>query len=329
MRLKARQVEAFRSVMASGGITTAAEAMNITQPAVSRLIKDLESAVRLRLFERRGTRLSPTPEAVLLFREVERFYLGLDQIARAADDIGQHKNIVLRIASVTSLVRPYLQQAILDVLGNRLDLPLVIDVENSRHISEMVEKGQYDLGLVFDSQGAPERSATLLQTSEAVAVVTPGHDLAGLDQVRTPDLQHHRILVPGRNSPLRLALDRTFAVEHLHPATIVETSMLNCCCFAAAGFGIAIVDRISVRAAGADVVTIPFVPEIRVSYLAIRPPGARRIAALDDIVSRMQALMQRDQSLAAGRPPRHRLAPHPATPAPGGRHRTARRRPAR
>src|SRR5262245_31811929 len=110
VRLKPRQVEAFRSVMMTGGITAAAEAMNVTQPAVSRLIRDLEAAVRVPLFERQGTRLVPTPEASQLFREVERLYLGLDQIAQAADDIRQHKNIVLRIASVTSLVRPYLHQ---------------------------------------------------------------------------------------------------------------------------------------------------------------------------------------------------------------------------
>ncbi|CAN7723038.1 hypothetical protein [Neorhizobium sp. LjRoot104] len=103
----------------------------------------------------------PTAEATQLFREVERLYLGLDQIAQAADDIRRHKNIVLRIASVTSLVRPYLHQAIIDVVGNRLDIPLVIDVENSRHIWDMVEKNRYDLGFVFGSPRMADKNAVL------------------------------------------------------------------------------------------------------------------------------------------------------------------------
>lgn len=291
MRLKPRQVEAFRSVMMAGGITAAAEAMNVTQPAVSRLIRDLEEVVQITLFERQGTRLVPTAEATQLFREVERLYLGLDQIAQAADDIRKHKNIVLRIASVTSLMRPYLHQAIIDVIGNRLDLPLVIDVENSRHIWDMVDKNQYDLGFVFSSPRMADKNAVLLHSSQAVAAMAPGHALASRHVVTPADLQDQRVLIPGRNSPLRLALDRAFASADHPPASTMETSMLNCCHFAASGIGVGIVDQTSIRAAEVAIVAVPFQPSIDVSYFAIRPSGAGRIAILDDLVARMSELM--------------------------------------
>ncbi|CDN52144.1 LysR family transcriptional regulator [Neorhizobium galegae] len=291
MRLKPRQVEAFRSVMMTGGITAAAEAMSVTQPAVSRLIRDLEEIVEIRLFERVGTRLMPTAEATQLFREVERLYLGLDQIAQAADDIRRHKNIVLRIASVTSLVRPYLHQAIIDVVGNRLDIPLVIDVENSRHIWDMVEKNRYDLGFVFGSPRMADKNAVLLHGSHAVAAMAPGHRLASRKVITPADLLDERVLIPGRNSPLRLALDRAFSNEDHQPISTMETSMLNCCYFAASGMGVGIVDHTSLRSAGADIIAIPFEPKIEVSYFAIRPSGGQRIAVLDDIVGRMQDMM--------------------------------------
>jgi DNA-binding transcriptional LysR family regulator len=291
MRLKPRQVEAFRSVMMTGGITAAAEAMNVTQPAVSRLIRDLEEIVEIRLFERVGTRLMPTAEATQLFREVERLYLGLDQIAQAADDIRRHKNIVLRIASVTSLVRPYLHQAIIDVVGNRLDIPLVIDVENSRHIWDMVEKNRYDLGFVFSSPRMADKNAVLLHGSHAVAAMAPGHRLASRKVITPADLLDERVLIPGRNSPLRLALDRAFSNEDHQPISTMETSMLNCCYFAASGMGVGIVDHTSLRSASADIIAIPFEPKIEVSYFAIRPSGGQRIAVLDDIVRRMQDMM--------------------------------------
>ncbi|EUC00348.1 transcriptional regulator, LysR family [Rhizobium sp. CF080] len=291
MRLKPRQVEAFRSVMMTGGITAAAEVMNVTQPAVSRLIRDLEEILEIRLFERVGTRLMPTAEATQLFREVERLYLGLDQIAQAADDIRRHKNIVLRIASVTSLVRPYLHQAIIDVVGNRLDIPLVIDVENSRHIWDMVEKNRYDLGFVFGSPRMADKNAILLHGSHAVAAMAPGHRLASRKVITPADLLDERVLIPGRNSPLRLALDRAFSNEDHQPISTMETSMLNCCYFAASGMGVGIVDHTSLRSAGADIIAIPFEPRIEVSYFAIRPSGGQRIAVLDDIVRRMGELM--------------------------------------
>ncbi len=68
--LNPRQLEAFRAVMLSGGVTPAAELIGVSQPAVSRLIHDLQRALGLRLFERHGARLLPTGEAHSLYREV-------------------------------------------------------------------------------------------------------------------------------------------------------------------------------------------------------------------------------------------------------------------
>lgn len=291
MKLKPRQVEAFRAVMMAGGITAAADAMNVTQPAVSRLIRDLEDIVQMTLFERVGARLVPTAEATQFYREVERLYLGLDQIAQAADDIRLHKNTVLRIGSVTSLVRPYLHRAIIDVIGDRLDIPLVIDVENSRYIWDMVDQNRYDLGLVFGSPRMADKNAVLLHSSNAVAAMTMDHRLASRHVVTPNDLLDERVLLPGRNSPLRLALDRAFSIEEQQPISTMETSMLNCCYFAAAGMGVGLVDQTSLRSAGAQVMAIPFEPKIEVSYYAVRPVGAQRIAVLDELIARMRTMM--------------------------------------
>ncbi|WP_294931214.1 LysR substrate-binding domain-containing protein [uncultured Paracoccus sp.] len=290
MRLSHRQVEAFRNVMMTGGITSAAAAMHVTQPAVSRLIRDLEQSMRLQLFERRGARLDPTPEATMLYREVERLYLGLDQIAQAAEDIRSHKNIVIRIGTVTSLMRPYLQQAIHEIIGDRKDLPLVIDVENSRHIWEMVENAQYDAGFVYGRQRMDMRAVPLRHLGAVVGVL-PDHPLARQTVCTADDLAGERLLIPGRNSPVRIALDNALSTASGSPQSIVETSMLNCCHFAANGMGIAIADEVSIHAAEAGLATIPLMPAIPVSYYAIRPPGAHHIAILDRIVERVQVLL--------------------------------------
>ncbi|MCD4663185.1 LysR family transcriptional regulator [Agrobacterium sp.] len=52
MEVNPRQVEAFRAVMITGSMTAAADLLRVTQPAVSRLIKDLESDLSFRLFRR-------------------------------------------------------------------------------------------------------------------------------------------------------------------------------------------------------------------------------------------------------------------------------------
>jgi len=58
-----RQINAFRHVMRHGSITAAAQALNVSQPAVSRLIADLERQLGFALLIRSGGRSTPTAEA--------------------------------------------------------------------------------------------------------------------------------------------------------------------------------------------------------------------------------------------------------------------------
>src|SRR5687767_16040826 len=58
-RINSRQVEAFRAMMLTGSVTEAAKLMNVTQPAVSRLLRDFQALLKMELFEKRGTGLVP------------------------------------------------------------------------------------------------------------------------------------------------------------------------------------------------------------------------------------------------------------------------------
>jgi DNA-binding transcriptional LysR family regulator len=97
-----RQVEAFRIAMRVGSATAAADALHITQPAVSRLIADLERHVGFMLFERRKRGLQPTKDALLLFEEVDRSFRGLDRIAETADAIRSRRIGHLRVIALHS-----------------------------------------------------------------------------------------------------------------------------------------------------------------------------------------------------------------------------------
>ena len=60
-----RQLEAFRAIMVARSTIGAAELLNLSQPAVSRLLSQLEASLKLTLFDRSSGRLVPTPEALL------------------------------------------------------------------------------------------------------------------------------------------------------------------------------------------------------------------------------------------------------------------------
>src|SRR3546814_17995107 len=87
------QLEALRAVMVTRSITQAAQSMHLSQPAVSKLIADLEYAIGFKLFVRsKGSALTVTPEAEYFYHEVERSFIGVDALKKTADDIRDRKS---------------------------------------------------------------------------------------------------------------------------------------------------------------------------------------------------------------------------------------------
>ena len=76
-RMGLRHIEAFRAVMMTGSMTAAARRVHTSQPHVSRLIAQLEAITQFPLFDRNGSRLTPTQDGSRFFQEVEKTFIGL------------------------------------------------------------------------------------------------------------------------------------------------------------------------------------------------------------------------------------------------------------
>ncbi len=82
-----RQLEALRAVVKHQTVTEAAKFMRLSQPAVSKLISNLEYETKLQLFERMKRRLVPTGEALILYEQAEEIFSGLREIARISGEL--------------------------------------------------------------------------------------------------------------------------------------------------------------------------------------------------------------------------------------------------
>ncbi len=104
MKITFRQVDAFRTVVSTGSVTEAAAMLRISQPAVSRLIADLETEVGFQLFQRSGRVLVPTEEARLLVIEVRQAVSGMEHFKQAAIAIASFGHARLNLVIPTALV---------------------------------------------------------------------------------------------------------------------------------------------------------------------------------------------------------------------------------
>ena len=100
--MELRQLEAFAAVMSTGSVTAAGRLLGRSQPAISRLLQELEAEIGYALFSRSGPRVTPT-ERFLLYEDVERALAGMRQIRERAGEIARGQAQPLLIAATPAL----------------------------------------------------------------------------------------------------------------------------------------------------------------------------------------------------------------------------------
>jgi DNA-binding transcriptional LysR family regulator len=241
-----RQIEAFRATMQAGTVVGAAGLLNITQPAVSRLIGLLELRIGFALFERRGRRLLPTAEAQQLYREIERIHLGVERIAHAALDIKTQRAGALRVAVLPAIAQWLAPRVTQAFLANRPSVRVLLDSLPSRQIAELVATHQYDMGVVEMPVLQLSLDVDLIEGIEAVVVLPAGHPLAELPSISVRDLANERLVLLTHQSLQRHRIEDWFARRRVIPNVVVETPQSTmACALVAAGVGITIVSRVA------------------------------------------------------------------------------------
>ncbi|MCA1334721.1 LysR substrate-binding domain-containing protein [Pseudooceanicola marinus] len=273
--LSQRALEAFHTVLECGSVSGAAEIMHVSQPAVSRLIRDLETRTGLRLFTRFGGRIVPTTEARQLAVEVERAFVGLSAIEKTARDIRLGKQSTVSIAAMPALAHSILPDTMVDLLAKRPDFRISLESMQTHNVIRRVATRQSQLG--FTSPTRHEHDIDLIRTIELpyLCILSADHPLAAHDQLSFDDFLGHSVVAFADNTATGSMMNRAFAqmkqspdiVARSHLSTIVSALVLR-------GLGVSLVDPFTARVhADHGGVVRPFqgTPPFRLAI--IRPRG--------------------------------------------------------
>lgn len=285
-----RQIEAFHAVIESGTVSRAAQRLSISQPAVSKLIQNLERATGLALFDRTRGRLAPTAEATMLFEEVERLLAGLSSLNAFAEDVRTLHHGNLRIGVMPALSTGFIQDV---VAGFVQDYPLAqisIHARSSPKLVDWLVAGHLDVGLTSHSVEHPELVQIAMCRHRFVCVLPLGHPLAERRSIRAEDLAGERFISFTPDSPVRTRLDRIFAEAGVERRTLLEAPMApTVCALVAKGLGISILNPLYVGAFNALVAIRPFAPAIDSEVRILMPRHRTRSLAAKAFVERAQA----------------------------------------
>ncbi len=276
--LNSRQLEAFRTVILSGGVNSAAKLLHISQPAVSRLIKELEAAVGFSLFQKEGRRLCATPEALNFFQEVQRSFVGLKQLGDVAKSIKDRRTKTLKICAIPALARNFLPSFLVKTYEKDTAVHIEVSAALSSEVLSRVVNGHSDVGILSLPLTHPDIAISPLPPLSVVAVLSPRHRLGKMSRLRPQDFQKENVVIPGRETALRLTADAIFTNHNIKYSHQFETPFTDItCAMVLAGAGLGLADPFSAREyKKLGILVRPFEPNIPLNYAFIhqssRPP---------------------------------------------------------
>lgn len=266
-----RRLQAFRAVFEAGSVTRAAERLHTTQPAVSRLINDLEVELGLALFVRRKQRLLPTEEGRTFYREAEKALTAVDQIVDIARDIRTLKGAHLRVVAPLLTAFSILPAAIAAFRASHPQTRISVEIKNIRDIADWVANGPFDMAVTALPFEDARVESELFETVRTLLVMPKRHPLAAKRTVRLKDLRGEAIVLPTIGTSSRARFDAAFESVGLKLDGMIEAaSSFFLCQLVARGLGLGLVDPFTFKlASGLGLVARPIRPviELRLGFL--------------------------------------------------------------
>jgi DNA-binding transcriptional LysR family regulator len=136
--------------MSSASMTEAARRLHVSQPAVSTVLKHAEQRLGMKLFQRAGGRLFPTPEALALFPDVDDIFTRLAALGRVAKGLRDAATGVISIAASPTLANALLPAAVAAFAADRPLVQVVLKALPTEQIVTSVRDRAFDLGLVYE-----------------------------------------------------------------------------------------------------------------------------------------------------------------------------------
>lgn len=245
-KLSFRQVEAFRAVMIAGTTTGAADILCVSQPAVSRLLNDFEEAVQVPLFERQKKRLTPTPEALVLFEEVEKSFVGIEKLARTAEELRDFHRGTLRIVAMPALSQDFMPKVVHDFMASHKGVAVTLQVRSSQQVADWISTQHFDVGLSAIKVSDPAIEVQPLADTQLVCVLPPGHRLGDKDCILPEDLAGEMFVSLGTEQSVRYKVDEVFEQAGVSRQLLFDTQVSHvACAFVLEGSGVSLVDPVT------------------------------------------------------------------------------------
>lgn len=259
-----RHLKVVETACKTGSVTETARLLHVSQPAISKTIRQFEEEIGLVLFETVQGRIVATEQAHALLPVIADLMSGHERVKQRIEDLRTGRKGLIKIATAPSLTAMLVAEAMRRFRAERPFVELKVTATSTREVVERVARNEVDVGTCQPSSGDAAVSTRLLSTGGVICVLPQEHRLSRKSSVSPIDLEGEELITFPDTEPTGARVSEAFVMQGVRLKRAIEINQsFSACSFVSQGLGIAIVDSF-IHAEGhfPTLVARPFEPEI-------------------------------------------------------------------
>ncbi|MBI3917177.1 MAG: LysR family transcriptional regulator [Betaproteobacteria bacterium] len=219
--MELRDLEYFAVVARHGHVGRAAEALGLSQPALSKSLRRLEQTMQVRLVDRHPKGVSLTPAGETLLAQVDRLRLSTDDVRRAVSDVSAGRAGRLRVGAGAVIAGDLLSAGYGAYLKSAPDVEMHLTVDVTERLVPLLLDGELDLVVsVMESPAHPHLAQEYLFDDIMIVASSTRHRLARKKQVTLADVARERWALSAVHARSWAWMRRAFEENGLAPPMV-------------------------------------------------------------------------------------------------------------
>jgi len=227
MQINLNHLRIFYYAAKESNLTKAAEALFVTQPAVTMQIKALEQYLEVPLFRKRGKFLELTKEGSVLFTYAEKIFSVVEEMEHALKGFASLTHGSLIIGTTRSFARYLMPRLVSGYQEKYPGIKVSLEVGSSLEIAEGVATYKYDLAIIGRIPLPAKVKAIPFKLEEFCVVASPYHPLAKKGAISWQELEKEPIIIREPGSGSRHFMLSLLASHGVKPSVLLEAGSVE------------------------------------------------------------------------------------------------------
>lgn len=285
MNITFQQLKAFLAVAQHRHFSRAAEALALTQPAVSRSVRQLEMELGFKLLDRTTREVVLTEAGKRVAASVGRSLSELEQALFDSLHLNEGLRGKVKIASSPTISANLMPQCIVHCVRQYPEIEIALHDQVQRLVLAEVQGGEVDFGVIIEPTAPSELECEPILVEPFLLVCAADHPLAGLEEVDWRALNGEALVLLDYASGSRPLIDRALATQGIRCRVAQEVGHSTTAFkMVAAGVGLSVLPALALPLPDqAALVARPLVPAINRTVMLVKRKNRSLSAAAETV----------------------------------------------